>query len=180
METNKTSGSQPHKSDTVVDGKKQCSNCGQPHPEGLKKCAWCRTVQYCSKDCQNTAWPTHKQSCAITVIGRAVPEDTLAATRGYETDRWLKYWDQMVLAQGMNAMDLETYPDRLGTHVWLLSLSRNKEAKFEAYCLKVSLTSLALLFSPKTHSLVQPGGHLHARASCIYTQARKSQQSVSH
>jgi splicing suppressor protein 51 len=30
----------------------------------LLKCARCKSVSYCNKDCQKTHWKTHKQSCA--------------------------------------------------------------------------------------------------------------------
>ncbi|KAF7350216.1 Zinc finger MYND domain-containing protein 10 [Mycena venus] len=44
-----------------------CSACGEnPGSEPLKNCAGCRVALYCSKKCQVSNWPTHKQSCGGT------------------------------------------------------------------------------------------------------------------
>ncbi|KAJ6612524.1 hypothetical protein B0H10DRAFT_291676 [Mycena sp. CBHHK59/15] len=41
-----------------------CSACSNPPSDGsLKNCSRCRIVQYCSKACQKSDWPLHKQSC---------------------------------------------------------------------------------------------------------------------
>lgn len=41
---------------------KRCDKCGILQ-KGLKICSGCRTVQYCSKECQRDAWSTHKVKC---------------------------------------------------------------------------------------------------------------------
>ncbi|EAU83318.2 hypothetical protein CC1G_10759 [Coprinopsis cinerea okayama7 len=41
---------------------KRCDNCGQ-EGKGLKKCARCLTVQYCSRECQTSSWKAHKKVC---------------------------------------------------------------------------------------------------------------------
>ncbi|KAJ7121405.1 hypothetical protein C8R44DRAFT_876812 [Mycena epipterygia] len=42
-----------------------CSTCGEnPGVAQLKNCAGCRTTRYCSKKCQVSDWPVHKQTCA--------------------------------------------------------------------------------------------------------------------
>lgn len=42
---------------------KSCGYCGKV--EGtLRKCAGCKNVFYCSKDCQTNGWPEHKVACA--------------------------------------------------------------------------------------------------------------------
>lgn len=59
--------------------REQCHHCGavggakkrgQPAPGGgaapiilLKACSACRSVWYCSPECQRAAWPTHKAEC---------------------------------------------------------------------------------------------------------------------
>ena len=39
--------------------------CGarEAHPEHFKRCAACRAVVYCSKECQAADWPAHKKAC---------------------------------------------------------------------------------------------------------------------
>ncbi|KAI1612183.1 hypothetical protein EDD36DRAFT_277223 [Exophiala viscosa] len=48
----------------MLNGKKGCWNCGK---EGVKllKCGKCMVAEYCSKDCQRSAWKEkgHKQAC---------------------------------------------------------------------------------------------------------------------
>jgi hypothetical protein len=45
-----------------------CAACGANSSAGaaFKKCARCKAVRYCSKDCQRTHWPVHKASCAAS------------------------------------------------------------------------------------------------------------------
>ncbi|KAJ1474731.1 hypothetical protein T484DRAFT_1831228 [Baffinella frigidus] len=39
-----------------------CANC-EKHVEKSKSCAKCRSVAYCSADCQKADWQTHKTTC---------------------------------------------------------------------------------------------------------------------
>lgn len=41
-----------------------CEMCGKDTP--IKKCARCRSVQYCSVDCQKADWKSHKEDCQQT------------------------------------------------------------------------------------------------------------------
>ena len=41
-----------------------CANCGLGGA-GLKKCARCRTVRYCSEECQKKDWAAHKAACCM-------------------------------------------------------------------------------------------------------------------
>lgn len=40
----------------------KCESCGVEQ-ENLKRCSVCKAVYYCSKECQNKAWPQHKLIC---------------------------------------------------------------------------------------------------------------------
>ena len=43
-----------------------CMGCRNRVPkEQLKKCSACKTVRYCSKECQKKAWKIHKRTCKI-------------------------------------------------------------------------------------------------------------------
>ena len=42
--------------------KRRCAACGIEERK-LRRCARCRTVSYCSVDCQRQHWPEHKQRC---------------------------------------------------------------------------------------------------------------------
>lgn len=42
-----------------------CASCGAL-PEKLKNCSRCRTVWYCSEDCQRRHWPLHKGHCKLS------------------------------------------------------------------------------------------------------------------
>jgi hypothetical protein len=48
----------PHQSSKV----KQCVVCGK-EGENVKNCSRCKSVCYCSKQCQAADWPKHKKSC---------------------------------------------------------------------------------------------------------------------
>jgi len=46
----------------VVPDESKCANCGLSFVV-LKKCPHCRSVQYCSEDCLEKDWTTHKPDC---------------------------------------------------------------------------------------------------------------------
>ena len=49
-------------SESVVDSPKVCGNC-MKQGEEFPCCTGCKFVRYCSKKCQVTDWPSHKQLC---------------------------------------------------------------------------------------------------------------------
>ncbi|KAF8069896.1 ectomycorrhiza-upregulated zf-MYND domain-containing protein [Lyophyllum atratum] len=41
-----------------------CTKCNFPR-DSLQKCSKCKTVSYCSKECQTSHWPVHKPMCRV-------------------------------------------------------------------------------------------------------------------
>ena len=56
----------------------KCDNCAQEF-DSLKRCSVCKGVWYCSKECQNKAWPEHKKGCTAPA-----PKPEPAKIDGYE------------------------------------------------------------------------------------------------
>eukprot|EP00961_Rhodomonas_salina_P165443 2229003-Rhodomonas_salina.3 len=57
-----------------------CMECGAQ--AGLKACQQCKTVHYCSGDCQKKDWPEHKRECLAVKAARQAGKaevDTLQA-----------------------------------------------------------------------------------------------------
>jgi len=56
-----------------------CDHCGEPEAETkLKSCIDCLVARYCSVECANAAWRSHKAECRrITAarIARSTPRD---------------------------------------------------------------------------------------------------------
>jgi tetratricopeptide (TPR) repeat protein len=49
-----------------LDANKRCPNCGK-RPAVFQRCAACRCIEYCSKECQKQNWPVHKANCKVIV-----------------------------------------------------------------------------------------------------------------
>ncbi len=52
--------------ENTTDSKLQCTVCQKKPNSGtrLKRCSLCKTVRYCSQECQRADWIKHKNSCA--------------------------------------------------------------------------------------------------------------------
>ena len=46
------------------DDRKLCTSCGVEN-DACKRCAKCKSVQYCDRVCQRLQWPTHKKFCDL-------------------------------------------------------------------------------------------------------------------
>ena len=60
-----------------------CAKCDKT--EGLKQCARCKAVSYCSTDCQKADWKDHKKICRFTITftpASSVSPDALSVLRG--------------------------------------------------------------------------------------------------
>jgi len=56
----------------VKPAPKVCAQCGTKDGS-LRKCVDCKSVCYCSKECQRKAWPVHKPDC-LEIQGKLVSE----------------------------------------------------------------------------------------------------------
>ncbi|KAK4544584.1 hypothetical protein LTR36_004156 [Oleoguttula mirabilis] len=60
-----------------------CARCHTPAAhldEGLKQCTGCRSIQYCSRDCQRNDWPRHKDQCRQAQTGDIAQPSTRTRT----------------------------------------------------------------------------------------------------
>ncbi|KAI1784228.1 hypothetical protein LXA43DRAFT_1043426 [Ganoderma leucocontextum] len=66
---------------------RSCYHCRRPQDATvqLKKCAGCRIVEYCSKECQKASWPRHKPICGTNckILGEKANTATLEVMVSY-------------------------------------------------------------------------------------------------
>ncbi|XP_048238610.1 uncharacterized protein LOC124143036 isoform X2 [Haliotis rufescens] len=61
-DNSKSKGTGPNSSRETATTAPSCSTCGMTSPE-CKRCSRCLQVSYCSRECQQKAWPGHKNQC---------------------------------------------------------------------------------------------------------------------
>jgi hypothetical protein len=44
-------------------GEAFCARCGKPYATGMLRCSKCKSVRYCSRECQRSDWKQHKLRC---------------------------------------------------------------------------------------------------------------------
>jgi hypothetical protein len=109
-----------------------CARCHQTQDqlaEPMKRCTGCRSVLYCSRDCQKLAWKTHKPTCRTVQPGETPPVHSNRTTMS------MNYMDFQKLAGGESSAsdngnssgsrDAETiyYLETSTPHVYDISVS---------------------------------------------------------
>jgi hypothetical protein len=61
-----------------------CDHCDKTETKRgkMKECGRCRSVFYCSKDCQRAAWKKHKKTCSTSSASMTVGDPQLDEKRG--------------------------------------------------------------------------------------------------
>ncbi|KAI8050495.1 hypothetical protein BDF22DRAFT_695243 [Syncephalis plumigaleata] len=54
-----------------------CHICSRTLPETSLRCAKCRAIRYCGRECQKTDWPNHRQLCTALQADRALTSTSL-------------------------------------------------------------------------------------------------------
>ena len=81
-----------------------CALCGKGGAQS--KCADCRQVSYCSRDCQKAHWKTHKsectQACVIVHRGKIIDVATLCGPRDHLDQRKTEFSIRITLPRTKN------------------------------------------------------------------------------
>lgn len=115
----------------------------------VKRCANCRMVWYCSKDCQRKAWPTHKPRC---MTGSNLweqlandPDGDDKAALHKDLTRWVATWRDVISTYAIHALDIANHGrQRINTHTILIELEsrRNRSTRADMFrIVKASLLS---------------------------------------
>ncbi len=64
--------------DIAARGLQSCAHCGarEVHVKQFKRCSACKTIAFCSRDCQLANWPQHKAACKAARKAAAGTDDT--------------------------------------------------------------------------------------------------------
>ena len=84
-------------SSTTIPPNSSCARCHRTQDqlsEPMRRCTGCRSVLYCSRECQKLAWKTHKPSCRTVQPGETPP------VHNNRTTMSMKYMDFQKLAGG--------------------------------------------------------------------------------
>jgi len=70
-----------------------CGQCGEP--DARERCAGCRSVLYCDRDCQKAAWPGHKVLCKH-LLAKYHGGKPVASARDFVLEYWRPLFPALV------------------------------------------------------------------------------------
>ncbi|KAH9935656.1 uncharacterized protein B0H18DRAFT_419799 [Fomitopsis serialis] len=120
-------------SDVFSDYTQKCSYClKKVGKANLKSCSRCRFVKYCSRQCQKSAWPTHKAACST---GESLkhkldqPGNRESKKLNDDFTKWLNYYRNLICTVAKSAFNLaNSPPNKLATHCMYLVVERQPDA----------------------------------------------------
>ncbi|KAK7016081.1 MYND-type domain-containing protein, partial [Favolaschia claudopus] len=94
---------------------KFCSMGGCPGTRNLRQCAKCKTVYYCSKECQRSHWLFHKSVCNHNIKAWTVRGNTEGQEPFLQKNlrHWVIRFQTTLLATCIRALNLKSDWDRL-------------------------------------------------------------------
>ncbi|KAL8279589.1 hypothetical protein RQP46_007902 [Phenoliferia psychrophenolica] len=132
----------PEKKVTVKAASKahdRCQKCFDVGLNGpLKLCAVCRTVSYCSRECQKADWKEHKAHCkTMTDLAAKLEEVSLVKETRNELSMfedlttWCRLMREATTQACLSAFDLTTTRSKISTHILVVTCHWNGLAKKE-------------------------------------------------
>ncbi|TFK54511.1 hypothetical protein OE88DRAFT_1655215 [Heliocybe sulcata] len=99
--------------------------------KNVKRCSNCLMVWYCSKECQKSAWPTHKPRCKTgshlwdQLANEQDGEEKAALHR--DLTKWVATWREVICRYALDALDLANHgASRINTHTIFIELTSRK------------------------------------------------------
>ncbi|KAH9839335.1 uncharacterized protein C8Q71DRAFT_748999 [Rhodofomes roseus] len=128
--------------DNVSGYSQRCSYClNAVDKTNLKSCSGCRMVRYCSRACQENAWPTHRASCAT---GGDFKDslDQRSKKLNHSFTKFLDYYRPLICMTAPSAFNLaNSSPDKLATHCMYVVLEQQPAAQAAPFYFKVSIVA---------------------------------------
>ncbi|KDR79804.1 hypothetical protein GALMADRAFT_241889 [Galerina marginata CBS 339.88] len=121
----------------VIAGKKLEKKCGNPECYArqreieLKACARCKSMRYCSRECQVAHWKSHKTSCnnnmghveelvkadADGFLQGLLPRGLTLLELDQKLEKWVKFHSNLLMAATIHALSLPKDIKRARTHL---------------------------------------------------------------
>ncbi|KAJ7226789.1 hypothetical protein GGX14DRAFT_417388 [Mycena pura] len=115
------------RSETMRKELTQCQHCWKSKGDGvsLRKCAACKVDLYCSKQCQRSAWKSHKAKCLLNQRNLPVAQmDALKDLRSFTSKH-----RPTIAEAGIRALGVLADPSRAEQDVLMILLRRRMDSK---------------------------------------------------